>query len=252
MTLRPASAGAILLLAMLLLVSGAPLRAGAQSEVEVAVYDPLERVNRRIFAFNEWLDRWVLEPSAIVWGGLFPHSFHVSLRSAVQNARTPLVLVSDVLQGKPLNAAVDLSRFLINSTLGIGGLFDPARHFGLEGSDEDLGQTFGVWGIPAGPYLVIPVLGASGSRDIVGTIIEAVPQSVALSWVVNLTVNTVDIVNRRTLLLETIREEREAAFDLYSAVRNAYVSQRRNQVADEREAEAEEPDDLYYFEDEAD
>ena len=99
---------------------------------------------------------------------------------------------------------------------------------------------------------MIPVLGASGSRDIVGTIIEAVPQSVALSWVVNLTVNTVDIVNRRTLLLETIREEREAAFDLYSAVRNAYVSQRRNQVADEREAEAEEPHELYYFEDEAD
>ncbi len=248
---RPASAGAALLLATLLLVSGAPLRAGAQSEVEAAVYDPLERVNKRIFKFNLWLDRWLLEPVAIVWDGLFPHSFHVSLRSAVQNARTPLVLVSDVLQGKPLSAAVDLSRFLINSSLGIGGLFDPAGHFGLEGSDEDLGQTFGVWGIPAGPYLVIPVLGASGSRDIVGTIIEAVPQSVVLSWVVNLTVNTVDIVNRRTLLLETIREEREAAFDLYSAVRNAYLSQRRNQVADEREAEAEELDDLYYFEDEA-
>ncbi len=81
---------------------------------------------------------------------------------------------------------------------------------------------------------MIPLLGASSPRDFVGTIAEAVPQALVLSWVVNLAANTADIVNRRTLLLETIREERELAFDLYSAVRNAYVHQRRNQVADAR------------------
>ncbi len=250
MTARPASAGATLLLAALLLLSVTPMPAGAQPEAEAAVYDPLERVNRGIFAFNEWFDHWVLEPGAIVWDALFPHSFQLSLRSAVDNARTPLVLVSDLLQGKPRCAALDLSRIVINSTLGIGGLFDPATHFGLEGNDEDLGQTFGVWGIPAGPYLVIPLLGASNPRDVVGTIVEAVPQALFLSWVVNLAANTADIVNRRTLLLETIREERELAFDLYSAVRNAYVHQRRNQVADAREDENEEADDFYYFDDE--
>ena len=221
MTARPASAAATALLAALLLLSVTPMPAGARPEAEAAVYDPLEPVNRRIFAFNEWFDHWVLEPGAIVWDALFPHSFHLSLRSAVDNARTPLVLVNDLLQGKPWSAAEDLSRFVVNSTLGIGGLFDPAKHFGLEGNDEDLGQTFGVWGIPAG-----------------------------LSWVVNLAVNSADIVNRRTLLLETIREEREAAFDLYAAVRNAYVYHRRDQVADVREDEAEEVDDFYYFDDE--
>ena len=123
MTERPASAGATVFLVTLLLCSATPMPVGAQSEAEAAIYDPLERVNRGIFAFNEWFDRWVLEPAAVVWGGLFPPSFHVSLRSAVKNARTPLVLVSDVLQGKPLSVAEDLSRFVINSTLGIGGLF---------------------------------------------------------------------------------------------------------------------------------
>ncbi len=250
MTAWRASVGATALLATLLLLAAAPMPAGAQPEAEAAVYDPLERVNRGIFAFNEWFDHWVLEPGAIVWGAVFPHSFQVSLRSAVDNARTPLVLVSDLLQGKPRCAALDLSRIVINSTLGIGGLFDPATHFGLEGNDEDLGQTFGVWGIPAGPYLVIPLLGASNPRDVVGTIVEAVPQALFLSWVVNLAANTADIVNRRTLLLETIREERELAFDLYAAVRNAYVHQRRNQVADAREDENEEADDFYYFDDE--
>lgn len=214
-----------------------------------AVYDPIEPVNRGIFAFNDWFDRWLLEPVAIGWNALFPHSFHVSLRNVSENARGPVVLVNDLLQGKPIDAAEDLGRFLINTTVGLGGLLDPATSLGLEDNDEDFGQTFGVWGIPAGPFLVLPLLGPSSPRDAVGAIGDGAARSALLTFPINLAISMTDVINRRALLLETIREERAAAFDLYAAVRNAYVQQRKSQIADDhREKETGDGDDLYDFE----
>jgi len=214
-----------------------------------AVYDPIEPVNRGIFAFNDWFDRWLLEPVAIGWNALFPHSFHVSLRNVSENARGPVVLVNDLLQGKPIDAAEDLGRFLINTTAGLGGLLDPATSLGLEDNDEDFGQTFGVWGIPAGPFLVLPLLGPSSPRDAVGAIGDGAARSALLTFPINLAISMTDVINRRALLLETIREERAAAFDLYAAVRNAYVQQRKSQIADDhREKETGDGDDLYDFE----
>lgn len=213
------------------------------------VYDPIEPVNRGIFAFNDWFDRWLLEPVAIGWNALFPHSFHVSLRNVSENARGPVVLVNDLLQGKPIDAAEDLGRFLINTTVGLGGLLDPATSLGLEDNDEDFGQTFGVWGIPAGPFLVLPLLGPSSPRDAVGAIGDGAARSALLTFPINLAISMTDVINRRALLLETIREERAAAFDLYAAVRNAYVQQRKSQIADDhREKETGDGDDLYDFE----
>ena len=214
-----------------------------------AVYDPIEPVNRGIFAFNDWFDRWLLEPVAIGWNALFPHSFHVSLRNVSENARGPVVLVNDLLQGKPIDAAEDLGRFLINTTVGLGGLLDPATSLGLEDNDEDFGQTFGVWGIPAGPFLVLPLLGPSSPRDAVGAIGDGAARSALLTFPINLAISMTDVINRRALLLETIREERAAAFDLYAAVRNAYVQRRKSQIADDhREKETGDGDDLYDFE----
>jgi phospholipid-binding lipoprotein MlaA len=214
-----------------------------------AVYDPIEPVNRGIFAFNDGFDRWLLEPTAIVWNALFPHSFHVSLRNVSENARGPVVLVNDLLQGKPIDAAEDLGRFLVNTTIGLGGLLDPATSLGLEDNDEDLGQTFGVWGIPAGPFLMLPLLGPSNPRDAVGAIGDGAARSALLSFPINFAISMTDVINRRALLLETIREERAAAFDLYAAVRNAYVQQRKSQIAgDQREEETGDGDDLYHFE----
>jgi phospholipid-binding lipoprotein MlaA len=216
-----------------------------------AVYDPIEPFNRTMFAFNDAVDRWLLEPAATVWNALFPHSFQVSLRNASENLQGPGVMVNDLLQGKPIDAAEDLGRFLVNTTIGVGGLLDPATALGLEDNDEDLGQTFGVWGIPAGPFLMLPLLGPSNPRDAIGAVGDGAARSALLSFPVNFAISATDILNRRALLLETIREERAAAFDLYAAVRNAYVQQRRSQVADDREMpEAEDGDDLYYFDDE--
>ena len=232
-------------LAVLALGLAAP-HAGAQTE---ALYDPIEPFNRRIFSFNEAVDRWVLEPVAKVWDSLFPHSFHLSLRGAYENARMPVVFVNDLLQWRLRDAAEDLARLVVNSTLGVGGLLDPATRLGLEDNDEDFGQTLAIWGVPGGPFLIVPVLGASNPRDLIGSLVERAPSIVLLTLPVSLVMGTVDVVNRRALLLETIREEREAAFDLYAAVRNAYVQQRRSQIAESQIDETGASDDLYYFED---
>ena len=243
---------ATLLLAQALVLLGltfwAP-PAGADPD-PAEIHDPIEPLNRGIFAFNDWLDRWILEKAAIVWNGLFPHSFHVSLRNLTNNSQGPVVMVNDLLQGKPIDAAEDLGRFLVNTTIGLGGLLDPATALGLEDNAEDFGQTFAVWGIPAGPFLMIPLLGPSNPRDLVGSVADTAWRSAVLTFPVTFAVSATDILNRRTLLLETIREERAAAFDLYAAIRNAYVQQRKSQIAenDDREQPTEANDDLYYFE----
>jgi phospholipid-binding lipoprotein MlaA len=248
--LREATGTLLLAQALLLLglTLGAP-PAGADPDPG-EIHDPIEPLNRGIFALNDWLDRWVLEKAAIVWGGLFPHSFHVSLRNVTNNSQGPVVMVNDLLQGKPIDAAEDLGRFVVNTTIGLGGLLDPATALGLEDNAEDFGQTFGVWGIPAGPFLMLPLLGPSNPRDLVGRIADTAWRSALLTFPVTLGLSATDILNRRTLLLETIREERAAAFDLYAAIRNAYVQQRKSQIAEQEDGEqpTEANDDLYYFE----
>ena len=155
--------------------------------------------------------------------------------------------VNDLLQWKPLAAAQDVGRFALNTTAGIGGLFDPASDVGLADSDEDFGQTLGVWGVPSGPYLVLPVFGPSNPRDTGGLVVDSVTlvYPYFLPFYVNLASTSVSIVNRRSRLLETIREERAAAFDFYVAVRNAYMQRRENQIADRRPQSEEIDDDLY-------
>ncbi len=244
--------GTTLLLAQALLLLGLTFWAPpARADRDPAeIYDPIEPVNRGIFAFNDWIDRWILEKAAIVWNGLFPHSFHVSLRNVTNNSQGPIVMVNDLLQGKPLDAAEDLGRFLVNTTIGLGGLLDPATALGLEDNAEDFGQTFGVWGIPAGPFLMIPLLGPSNPRDLVGSVADSAWRSAVLTFPVTFAIGVTDILNRRTLLLETIREERAAAFDLYAAIRSAYVQQRKSQIAenDDGKQPTEANDDLYYIE----
>jgi len=212
-----------------------------------AVHDPWEGTNRGIFAFNEGVDRWFLEPVATGWDFVMPDPVQSSLKRFFRNLGFPVVFVNDLLQGKPVAAAQDVGRFLLNSTAGIAGLFDPATEVGLPTNDEDFGQTLGVWGVPPGPYLVLPLLGPSSPRDTGGLAVDSATlvYPFFLPWFVNFASTSVNIVNRRSLLLETIREERKSAFDFYVAVRNAYVQRRENQVSD-HEAKPEESDDGLY------
>ncbi len=241
---------AIGLFAALLLVgcatapSGAPAAAG---NGDPAMHDPWERMNRGTFAFNEGLDRWFLEPVATGWDFVMPDPVETAIQHFFRNLNFPVVFVNDLLQAKPIAAVEDFGRFLVNSTAGVAGFFDPATFLGMPESDEDFGQTLGVWGVPAGPYLVLPVFGPSNPRDTGGLVVDTATRAYTffLPWYVNLSTTAVRTVNERSRLLETIREERKAAFDFYVAVRNAYVQHRDNQVGDRQPKSEESDDDLY-------
>lgn len=219
-------------------------------------HDPWEPMNRKIFAFNDFLSRWALEPLGRGWACVVPEFARRSIERAYANLRTPIVMVNDLLQAKPRAAGVDLGRFLLNSTVGLAGLLDPARSIGLEPNHEDFGQTFGVWGIPPGPYLVIPILGPSSPRDAVGTAVDtaAFAASYFIPFWVSAATRGVDYANTFSFVADDLSDERAAAFDWYAAVRNAHVSHRENLVRDRTESaeQQDEEDDLYLLDDEVD
>jgi phospholipid-binding lipoprotein MlaA len=132
------------------------------------IADPFEETNRAIFAFNAGVDRTVISPVASVYETITPRFFRTGVSNFLGNLDEPVNFANAVLQGKPSRAAGTFGRFAVNSTLGIGGLFDPATGFGLEENEEDFGQTLAVWGVDSGPFLVLPLLGPTSARDFLG------------------------------------------------------------------------------------
>ncbi len=130
--------------------------------------DPWQGFNRSMFEFNETLDKYIAKPVALGYQAVTPDFVDTSISNFFSNLEDVLIVANDVFQLKPIQALSDTGRFIINSTLGIFGLFDVARHFGLEKHNEDLGQTLGYWGVGAGPYIMLPVLGPSNLRDTLG------------------------------------------------------------------------------------
>ena len=224
-----------------------------------ADYDPLEKVNRPIFWFNDKLDVYLLEPIAKGWDFVVSDRAQGALSDAFANARFPVDFVNHLLQGKPADAGRTLGRFVLNSSLGVGGLFDVAKAAGWPGREEDFGQTLAVWGIRNGPYLVLPVLGPSTFRDACGR----AGDSPMRLWpffagaIPSLAISSTEVVNWRARNIESIRDLKKDAFDYYSLVRNAYLQNREAEVADhaapEKEAgqpAAEPEEDLYFTDDE--
>lgn len=251
----------VLLLAAALLPAGSALaEASAPGSVQAgsSPEDPWESMNRPVFAFNESVDRWVLEPVATGWDTVVPERVQTCIGNFFDNLGMPVRGANDLLQGKPWKAYETAWRIVINSTVGVGGLFDVASHYDVYESDEDFGQTFGVWGVPPGPYWVIPLLGPSTPRDAVGLAaggsFSLITYFVPLPFYVTVPASAVDVVNERAAVLESVRAEREAAFDFYTFVRSAYLQYRENQVRDraEDDEELQEDEDLYYLEDDED
>ena len=135
--------------------------AGGASQAD----DPLAPLNRKVLALNYVLDRALLKPASGVYRRVVPGFARTGVRNVLNNVIEPRTVLNQCLQGKFGTAAGDAGRFIVNSTLGIGGLFDPATAMGLERHHEDFGQTLGRWGIGTGPYLVLPVIGPSTLRD---------------------------------------------------------------------------------------
>lgn len=226
-------------IAMSLLLAGS---AGAQED------DPWQGMNRRTFAFNEWLDNHVLIPVAKGWDFIAPEAVQTGIQNIFETADMVVVFGNDVLQLKPVPASQDIARLVVNATAGIGGIFDVASKVGIPHNDEDFGQTLGYWGVPSGPYLVLPIFGPSNPRDALGLAVDTLsnPWTYYVDWYISVSVAVFDFINLRTIFLEDVEDLREAAIDYYVFQRNAYVQNRHLVVNDFESAD----DDLYYFEDE--
>jgi phospholipid-binding lipoprotein MlaA len=192
--------------------------------------DPWESFNEKMFWFNrEVVDRFVLKPIATGWDFVFPDPVQRSVHNFFDNLSVVRRVVNNSLQMKFAGAGTELARFTINTTVGFVGFFDVAKDaFGIEQKDEDTGQTFGVWGMGPGPYLVLPFLPPLTVRDGVGYAFDAAmtPYTYFIPWWGNLAGTATNTVNERSLNLDRFERIAETTVDLYGAVRNGYLQRR--------------------------
>ena len=203
--------------------------AHAQSE-----RDPIEGWNRAVFGFNEGLDAAVLKPLATGYKALVPELVRNGVTNVFGNVGDGWSAINQLLQGKPVAAAQMTMRVATNSLFGIAGLFDVASDLGIERQPEDFGQTLGRWGLPAGPYIVLPLLGPSSVRETAALPVDMQWRPAALSndTGTRVGISALQLIDVRTGLLGASRILDEIALDKYVFVRDAYLSRRRNQVYD--------------------
>ena len=197
--------------------------------------DPLQAYNRVMFAFNERADQYALKPVAKAYRFITPKPVQFVVGNFFSNLGDLWTGFNNLLQGKGKAAASDTARFFVNSTLGFLGFADVATEMGLEKHNEDLGQTLGWWGVPSGPYFVIPLLGPSTIRDATSRLVDVYGQPYmwqdgheALKW----SLWTVDKVHTRASLLDAEGALNDAALDKYTLMRDGWLAHRRNQVYD--------------------
>jgi len=200
------------------------------ADVEIEEYDPWEPFNEKMFEFNRWLDRWIVKPAAKGYNYVMPERLQEMIGNGFDNIRVVPRFVNSLLQGKLVGAGRELTRFLINSTIGVGGLFDVAkREFNIDKSNEDGGQTLGVWGLTPGPYLILPFLPPLTVRDGVGYAFDMAldPLGYVLPFFWDRAGMKVgDTVNDRSINMDLYQGFEEATVELYSALRNAYLQRR--------------------------
>lgn len=201
----------------------------------VSMPDPLQRMNRGIFAFNDKVYFWVLKPAARGWGFVLPKKVRISVKNFFTNLYAPVRILNCGLQCDGKGALTETKRFAINTTIGLVGFFDPATSkFNLEMRDEDFGQTLGCHKGP-GFYLDVPFLGPSSLRDGVGTIVDwcIVPSLYVLiytPWYYTAGANALEIVNRTSLRIGEYEDLKKAALDPYVSVRDAYHQYREGLI----------------------
>jgi phospholipid-binding lipoprotein MlaA len=200
--------------------------------------DPYEGFNRKMYGFNDSLDRAVLEPVAKGYRAVTNKPIRKGVTNFTNNLGEPLTFTNELLQFKIPDAAGTFGRFVVNSTIGVVGLFDPATSFGIKRQDEDFGQTLGVWGVKPGPYLVLPFLGSTDPRDLVGQGVDIGLNPINYArfdgddtlrisnWVLG-------GLSARESAIETIDDVRETQLDPYTTLRRFYV---RNRAAAVRNA----------------
>lgn len=198
--------------------------------------DPLEAYNRKMFAFNESVDRALLKPVAKGYRAAVPLPLRGGFDNFLNNLRDVPSAANSLLQGKIKEAAQDSGRFLVNSSIGILGFFDVASRIGLPRHSEDFGQTMGYWGVGTGPYVVLPLLGPSTVRDTGGLVVDVVtsPSAALLNEEPHIegVLMGLRIISARAALLDSEKLLDEAAIDRYAFVREAYLQRRENLIND--------------------
>ena len=204
------------------------------AEEPVAVRDPLEPLNRAFFKFNDRLYFWFLKPVATVYAAFIPCGVRTGINNAFKNVLMPVRVVNTILQGKPRETGIELSRFLINSTLGVGGFFDFAKtQFNLNPHNEDFGQTLGVYGMGQIIYINWPVFGPSSVRDSIGLVGDGFLNPIfylSPSTTASVAIKTGKETNDVSLTIGEYEDFLEASLDPYIAMRDGYLQYRENQV----------------------
>lgn len=205
---------------------------------DIVIYDPLEENNRRILAFNQKVDHVLINPIVKGYRTVAPKPVRKGVRNFLRNLRSPVTFANQVLQGDLKGAGDALVRAVVNTTLGVGGLFDLAGHEGIEYEPEDFGQTLAVWGVDHGPYLVVPVLGPSSLRDYTGYFADGFMDP--LRWYLfNIDEEElyfakvgVDYLDLRESLMDVLEDLEASSIDYYASVRSTYYQRREAMVKD--------------------
>ena len=207
---------------------------GPPLEPPLEEYDPWEAFNEKMFTFNYRVDKYVLKPIAKAYNAVMPDELQKMVDRGFTNINFVPRFVNSVLQGKWSGAGRELARFLINSTVGIGGLWDMAKQeWGIEPSREDFGQTLAVWGVGPGPFLVLPFMAPTTVRDGIGIGVDGAmdPLSYYIPFIWDrLLMRIGNLINERSLNLELFEGVEESTVDLYTSVRNGYLQRRARQI----------------------
>jgi phospholipid-binding lipoprotein MlaA len=207
----------------------------AAEEEDAQIADPLYPWNKAMFHVNDKLYYWALKPVAQGYSKVIPEDFRIAISNFFENLKAPVRFVNNLLQLKFKPAGEELARFVVNSTIGVGGLGDPAKtELGLKRHDEDLGQTFGRYGIGPGFYLVWPLLGPSTLRDTVGFVGDRFlsPTAYITPTADALAISGLDIVNRTSFRIGDYEDIVEAAVDPYVSIRDGYLQHRKKEMAE--------------------
>jgi phospholipid-binding lipoprotein MlaA len=211
---------------------------------EEAVNDPIEPLNRVFFQFNEAFQVLIFRPASELYGGLTPPPVKEAVGHFLDNLRTPVILVNDLLQGEGQRAVETVQRFAINTTYGIGGLFDRAEEMGIAKHGEDFGQTLAVWGVDEGFYLVLPFYGPSSPRDAVGKLVVDSFLDPFAGWSPGIDAD--DFSNARMGLsaadeysgvMGELAQVKKTSIDYYAAIRSMYRQKRKSEITNGTEVD---------------
>jgi phospholipid-binding lipoprotein MlaA len=192
----------------------------------------LESVNRRTLRINQGLDRWLLNPVTRTYGFVVPGPVKACIRRAFANLNSPSIVINDLLQREWRDAGITFARFAVNSTAGVGGLFDPAERLGWQAHDSDFGQTLALTGVGAGPFLVLPALGPTTIRDGFGAVVDFFlnPGTYILGPAIQLLAGGGSGLASREANLQGLEALEQSSVDYYAALRSAYLQNREAQI----------------------